>query len=199
MLAGLRKSNMKPDFRRPIMKCILHQLINSLDLLHLSGYNRIMIKAMFLLAFHAFLRVGEITCNGNSKNILQMSNLQFFRRGMKYPSRLKISFHTFKGHYNKAPITLVLNSQLSENLCPVVTLFQYIKERGPAPGSIFRFPGGITISYRYFCSTRSHSFRIGAASTAAEQGVSKTDIQAMGRWHSNAFKSYIRIPSFEVR
>ena len=28
--------------------------------------------------------------------------------------------------------------------------------------------------------------------------LAEVDIQAMGRWHSNAFKRYIRIPSFEV-
>ena len=37
-----------------------------------------------------------------------------------------------------------------------------------------------------------HSFRIGAASSALHVGVAKADIQAMGRWRSNAFWSYIR-------
>ena len=37
-----------------------------------------------------------------------------------------------------------------------------------------------------------HSFRIGAATTAAELGVQRTDIQEMGRWRSQAVSSYIR-------
>ncbi|KAI7809213.1 putative tyrosine recombinase [Triplophysa rosa] len=37
----------------------------------------------------------------------------------------------------------------------------------------------------------SHSFRIGAATTAAQKGLSQSQIQALGRWTSEAFKSYI--------
>ncbi|MGL5102545.1 MAG: hypothetical protein ACRC6N_08390, partial [Plesiomonas sp.] len=38
----------------------------------------------------------------------------------------------------------------------------------------------------------SHSFRIGAATTAAQKGLSQHQIQTLGRWSSEAFKSYIR-------
>ncbi len=38
----------------------------------------------------------------------------------------------------------------------------------------------------------SHLFRIGAATTAAHKGLSQQQIQALGRWSSEAFKSYIR-------
>ena len=37
-----------------------------------------------------------------------------------------------------------------------------------------------------------HSFRIGAATTSAEQGVENSTIKDMGRWRSNAFQRYIR-------
>ena len=36
-----------------------------------------------------------------------------------------------------------------------------------------------------------HSFRIGAASYAADRGFSDTQIRMLGRWKSNAFLSYI--------
>ena len=38
----------------------------------------------------------------------------------------------------------------------------------------------------------SHSFRIGAASTAARLGISDQTIQVLGRWSSQAYRSYIR-------
>ncbi len=37
-----------------------------------------------------------------------------------------------------------------------------------------------------------HSFRIGAASTAAAVGLNDSTIQQAGRWKSNTFRTYIR-------
>ena len=43
---------------------------------------------------------------------------------------------------------------------------------------------------------KGHSFRIGAASHAAERGMSDAQIRILGRWKSNAFLKYIRVSSF---
>jgi len=40
-----------------------------------------------------------------------------------------------------------------------------------------------------------HRFWIGAATTASSQGMSESQIEAMGRWQSNTYKRYIRIPT----
>jgi len=40
-----------------------------------------------------------------------------------------------------------------------------------------------------------HSFRIGAASWAAAKGMSDSQIRAFGRWNSDAFLKYIRMPT----
>jgi hypothetical protein len=42
---------------------------------------------------------------------------------------------------------------------------------------------------------KSHSFRIGAATTAASMNIPEYQIQQMGRWHSKAFKNDVRIPT----
>ena len=40
-----------------------------------------------------------------------------------------------------------------------------------------------------------HSFRIGAATAAAMAGLQEVTIRTLGRWNSNAFMLYIRMPS----
>ena len=42
---------------------------------------------------------------------------------------------------------------------------------------------------------KGHSFRIGAASHAADKGFSDAQVRTLGRWKSGAFKSYIRSES----
>ena len=37
-----------------------------------------------------------------------------------------------------------------------------------------------------------HSFRIGAATTAAEQGIEDSVIKMLGRWESSAYQLYVR-------
>ena len=44
----------------------------------------------------------------------------------------------------------------------------------------------------------SHSFRIGAASTAASAGYPRWIIQSLGRWTSDCFRQYIRIPDSTI-
>ena len=69
---------------------------------------------------------------------------------------------------------------------------------------LFSFIDGTPISRQYFThqlqtalafcnlslqSYHTHSFRIGAASTAASQVFTEIQIQNMGRWNSNAFRN----------
>ena len=39
-----------------------------------------------------------------------------------------------------------------------------------------------------------HSFRVGAASTAAALGFPEYLLKALGRWFSDAYKVYIKLP-----
>ena len=70
LLASVTQSTHQPDSRLPVTPAILNKLVELLTFAAPVCYNRIMLKVMCLLAFHAFLRVGEMTRNTSDTNIL---------------------------------------------------------------------------------------------------------------------------------
>ncbi|PJE77718.1 hypothetical protein CI610_03353 [invertebrate metagenome] len=210
ILTSIQRGSYRPDTRLPITPNILNKLVHSLPHIASSHYQACMLKAMYLLAFHAFLRVGEITINKSTSHVLQFDDAKIILAGSR-PSTLELTFRSFKGHYNIRPVTLAIHAKSQElSTCPVTALYQYIQLRGVLPGPLFTFPGNIPVSYQHFSlclrnsliqagfqpnQYTSHSFRIGAASTAAATGVPDEEIQQMGRWKSLAFKRYIRLPT----
>jgi hypothetical protein len=74
-LEGYRKQKTKADSRLPITAVFFKKLIEALQNMNLPKFTQILLmKAMFLLAFHVFLRVGENTQFGSkTKKILLLS------------------------------------------------------------------------------------------------------------------------------
>ena len=94
-------------------------------------------------------------------------------------------------------------------LCPVAALLGYLSIRPPSPGPLFIFEDGSSLSRSLLVrhlrealqsmgldtsSFNGHSFRIGAATAAAQAGLSDALIKTLGRWKSSAYASYIRSP-----
>jgi hypothetical protein len=61
LVNGTKRLAAGPDIRRPITVTVLGHLLQALAHVTKAYYQRIMFEAMFLLAFYAFLRIGEIT------------------------------------------------------------------------------------------------------------------------------------------
>lgn len=90
-------------------------------------------------------------------------------------------------------------------LCPVTALRAYLSRRGSSTGPLFLWRDGSPLtsahvnSYLGLILARagvsghysSHSFRIGAATSAAAAGVPDHLIQTLGRWTSAAYLRYI--------
>ena len=90
----------------------------------------------------------------------------------------------------------------SPPLCAVQAMMAYLFLWGNAPGSLLMLQDGCPLSrvlltdwLRQLFSTAgitgnfsSHSFRIGAATVVARNGVPDHLIQALGRWSSNAYQ-----------
>ena len=94
-------------------------------------------------------------------------------------------------------------------LCAIHSLLTYLNLRGDAPGPLFLFKDGRPLSRALLTSWlrdilssagiqgnfSSHSFRIGAATVAARNGIPDHQIQGLGHWTSSAYLSYIRTPA----
>lgn len=206
LLKGVKRKYPSQDNRLPITFPILVKLIGALDLVCTEWYFICMYKAMFLLAFYAFLRVSEMTYNPSNvgqNHCLQLSNIHFTSEG------LTVRFNSFK-HSIPGQISHIAVRKLETSHCPVNQLSTYLQVRGIKPGSLFINPNGLAVTRDQFVSVlnaalsqlglcsafyKSHSFRIGACSYAMELGKSDLQIRTLGRWNSNAFLKYIR-PSF---
>ena len=94
-------------------------------------------------------------------------------------------------------------------LCPVAAILAYLAVRGPDTGPLFMFADGRFLTRDRFvtrvrgaltaagldCSQYAgHSFRIRAATTAAQKGIKDSTIKMLGRWQSSAYLLNIRTP-----
>ena len=78
MLCGARRLSASPDMKRPITHPVLKQLLDALPFATYSFYQQKLFSAMFLLAFHAFLRIGEITIRSkDTVNLIMLGNITF--------------------------------------------------------------------------------------------------------------------------
>ena len=96
----------------------------------------------------------------------------------------------------------------SPPLCAVQAVVSYLARCGHCPGPLFLLENGLPLTHLLVTDRlraillsaglpgdfSSHSFRIGAATSAASAGVPDRLIQVLDWWKSNAYKQYIRTP-----
>lgn len=199
IMQGARKSRPQWDIRSPITHPILMRLVISLTAE--SQRNQTLFRCMYLWAFFAFLRVGEMTIShGNTINTLQLSNISI------NPQAVKVQFYHYK--HSRKPAALWLHQQPRAQFCPVQALRDYLALRGSAPGPLFLNTHGKPLTHSAFTTQlkrslaacqlspthyKSHSFRVGATTWFSAQGLSESRLMALGRWKSvEAFRKYIR-------
>ena len=92
-------------------------------------------------------------------------------------------------------------------ICPISALLTFLHLRGPSQGPLFLFQNGSLLTQDKFSKLvretvlaagwsgnfTSHSFRVGAASTAASLGAPDDLIKALGRWNSDAYLLYVKL------
>ena len=200
-IMGVKKLAPTLHTRTPLTFNMLSAIIAALPRVGWSHYWATTFAAMLSLSFHGFLRPGEVT---SSPHNLLFSNVTVSS------SSLFITFHRFKHHIGE-PVTIQTKA-CGGSTCPVRCLQAYLQLRGTVPGPLFCDVAGNPVSYgqylQFFVDIKAylqlpqsitpHSARIGAATHAAAKGVPESLIKQLGRWKSDAYSRYIRIPVLDT-
>ena len=169
-----------------------------------------MVWAACCLGFFAFLRVGEFTVPDNASydQSVHLSFGDIALDDLKNLTVLQVCIKQSKTDPFRKGVTLYVG-RTGVDLCPVAAVLSYLELRGCRPGPLFLFQswkpltrprfvavvrealGKSGLDERKYCS---HSFRIGAATTAASRGMEDCIIKTLGRWESVAYLQYVRIP-----
>ena len=123
ILLGAHKEFSHVDSRLPITIPILHALCDSTGHVTQTSYHASFVRAIYLLMFHAFLRIGEVTSSRNNIKLSQLSVLS---------DTLIIVFQQAKHHFGSHIVILGLSPST-----------QYKGKQLPYRGSYSRLSSGI--------------------------------------------------------
>ena len=210
LLRGIRRSQggrMTKPPRTPITFAHLHAL-SAYVAGHYSFQDASMLWAAFTAAFFGLLRSSEFTAP--SETTLIQSTLLFRHIG-------------FTSSFTEATLFLPLSKTdpfgtgatvhlfaRTAACCPVLVLRRYVPFHPSPAGPLFMFQDGgfltrshvaavLAIAFPNQPNLNTHSFRIGGASALAAAGVPEYIIQSLGRWSSDSFLRYIRLPGSAIR
>lgn len=205
VLRGIKRhQGSRTNSRQPVtgdLMKVIHGILT------LSDYTQSMMWAACCVGFFGFLRAGEFTVNSPfDPNIhLTLQDLQL--DSTSDPSCLRVHIKCSKTDPFRQGCFIYLGRGRT-SICPISSVMAYLHQRGPAPGPLFIHQDGRPLTRSqlsdFLKSTLSaagitgsfsgHSFRIGAATTAAQQGLPDHLIKTLGRWSSDAYQLYVRTP-----
>jgi integrase len=211
VMQGARHASPPPRSRRlPVTPEIL-RAIADLWSNHPPSFDSVMLWAAFCLRFFGFMRAGECTCPSlhqfDPSSMLSANDITIDSR--VNPRTLTVLLKMSKCDPFGTGVRIYLG-RTHQLLCPVAALLAYLAIRPSSPGPLFIFQDGspltreklrlalaevLTAAGINASGYTGHSFRIGAATTAARAGLSDSLIQSLGRWKSSTFTLYIRSPS----
>lgn len=205
-IEGLRRLKGSVDTRAPITYDILSLIHGKLSDICFSVYEKLLFRAVFCLAFFGLFRVGELvyTSAKMAHRPLLMSDCQI-KRDLK---EIIIVLRQSKTDQSGRSVTVVIPCIKDNKVCPVYNMHAFLKVRACHSGYLFLHQNGLPLTRYQFGAVlqkcvvslglplahfKSHSFRIGGATTLAMKGVPTETIKRLGRWKSHAFKTYIRL------
>lgn len=207
VLRGIKRSQGDSSRQRlPVTASLMFTIFHSLDL---TIQDHSMFWAACTLAYFGFLRSSEFTvpslASFSEEHHLGVADIAV--DSPVSPSCLRVRIKASKTDPFRKGCFIHIGRGNSP-LCALSAVMAYLELRGNSPGPLFLLRDGRPLSRPMLTgwlrrilaaagiqgSFSSHSFRIGAATVAARNGVPDHLIQALGRWSSNAYQLYIRTP-----
>ena len=191
---------------------ITGQVMRALLLAWSSGviaeeYDARLLWAAACAAFFGFLRLGEVVPpTSNSPAPILVGDVKVLRSASS--SMIRIHLKRSKTDPLGKGINIFLGAT-GQDICPVTALSNFLFVRPKGQGPLFVLADGAPLLRSQFIEKvrkalsyanidegkySGHSFRIGAATSAAAAGVPDHMIKMMGRWESSAYLLYLRTP-----
>ena len=210
VLQGVKRtqaSQSAPRVRLPITIQLMHKIRTEL-LQEPHIYGNALLWAACCIAFFGFLRCSEFTVPSvhdyDPSAHLSYDDLSTDSRDS--PSVIQLHIKQSKTDPFRKGVKLFL-AKTGLDICPLRAILPYLVIRGSKSGPLFLTADGSPLTRQRFHTLLStllrkiglpvthyntHSFRIGAATSAKDAGISDTHIQMLGRWRSSAYQQYIR-------
>ena len=194
----------KEDARRPICEVRLAGILGVLPGICSSAFEVGLFQVAYSLAFFGALRVSELVAARPSG----VSGGLEMRDVVVGAEALRIRLRRSKTDQGGRGAWIQLAAAPGSPCCPVALVRAYLGARPSTvhPNLLVHLDGGpLTCSqFTTICKRAiarlgddpahftSHSFRIGAATTAAGLGFSEASVKGVGRWKSDCFQLYVR-------
>ena len=167
-----------------------------------TSFNSVMLWAAALVIFFSFCRSGEVTVKDKTK---YNANTHLFFAYVMVDNAASQSVVSLNIKYSKTDQGRVgvqgILGRTFDDVCPVLALLDLPFEKGNKPEALFQWQDGTPQSKAKFVEAirralntaqlpakdyAGHSFRIGAATTAAMAELKDSAIQTLGRWKSSS-------------
>lgn len=172
--------------------------------------DKVMLWAACCMGFFGFMRAGEFTVKSSqdcdTESALSLHDVAVDSHSN--PTMVRVHLAQSKTDPFRHGVDIFLG-RTDSALCPVAAVLAYCAIRPSSAGPFFLFQDGSPLTRdKLVAALRSalvhagvdvslysgHSFRVGAATTAAHRGLSEATIKMLGRWESSAYERYIRTP-----
>ncbi|XP_006818610.1 uncharacterized protein LOC102806526 [Saccoglossus kowalevskii] len=196
--------------RLPFTANIVAKMCSALSKGIFTPFTDVLLQAVVSVAFIGFLRCGEFT----TENAQFDKNVNLCLEDVSFCSSDKVLLKLKTSKTDPLRKGTVLTLFKNNRFCPVTALQQYIAARkrsnyhnGPSD-PLFISEDGLPLTRACFLHLlrsllntigvdsskySGHSFRIGAASSAAHAGIQDHMIKTLGRWTSDTYNRYIRV------